>query len=214
MRDLRKITLLAFAVLLGFGALWMKSFFDQQSLGVDGVAGYSTGQSTAEEYRIERETSEAYGQFELTIDPLRQSYALDVQTDQPLLERDFVNVLMKESINDVEITLSCHRCYPVTDVSGGKLEFTKGPQKWVLGFHHVGAEGVLYTETLPPDWVFDFSLAVVDRDSVSDRLLKQFKKVYLGQIDQNETLKNDAMVQITGILLGLVIEKFGQHTDS
>ena len=78
----------------------------------------------------------------------------------------------------------------------------------------VGAEGVLYTETLPPDWVLDFSLAVVDRDSVSDHLLNQFEKVYLGQIDQNETLKNDAMVQINGLLLGLVIEKFGQHTDS
>ena len=125
MRDLRKITLLAFAVLLGFGALWMKSFFDQQSLGVDGVAGYSTGQSTAEEYRIERETSEAYGQFELTIDPLRQSYALDVQSDQPYLARDFVNVVMEKTINDVEITLSCHRCYPVTDVSGGTVKFQK-----------------------------------------------------------------------------------------
>lgn len=214
MRDLRKITLLAFAVLLGFGALWMKSFFDQQSLGVDGVAGYSTGQSTAEEYRIERETSEAYGQFELTIDPLRQSYALDVQSDQPYLARDFVNVVMEKTINDVEITLSCHRCYPVTDVSGGTVKFSKGPLEWTLGFHHVGVEGVLYTETLPPDWVLDFSLAVVDRDSVSDHLLNQFEKVYLGQIDQNETLKNDAMVQINGLLLGLVIEKFGQHTDS
>lgn len=152
--------------------------------------------------------------FELTIDPLRQSYSLDVQSDQPYLARDFVNVVMEKTINDVEITLSCHRCYPVTDMSGGTVKFSKSPLEWALGFHHVGTEGVLYTETLPPDWVLDFSLAVVDRDSVSDHLLNQFEKVYLGQIDQNETLKNDAMVQINGLLLGLVIEKFGQHTDS
>ena len=157
---------------------------------------------------------EAYGRYAFVLEPSRKiqhSTSLQELWQRPNTCRFTYTTLVWDG---VQMTLDCHQCYQDGDVSGGRLTLQRGGQRWELGFHHVGAESVFYTDETLPTWARQFR-STEKPESIPDEFLKRFEYLYRANQSGARVMKEKAAKEIVSLLVSTIEQAMlANPTDS
>lgn len=177
-------------VTICLGVHFTTGFLQSLQFRVPAQPKWVTQKASAQEYIKDWSKVEQYGQFQMVLAPDRSSVdSGHSESEFSEFTEGLPSLMEWENEHQLRFMLDSHLYYEGGDIYAGIIRVSNKHESWQMSFLNIGAEGVLFSDHEPPEWVKPVFKSV-DKSLATDQLQKELTT--LRQFPANESLNRSS----------------------